>query len=319
MRVTSSASNGQTVCLEVVGVVGGRVADVAAEDEHVGPAVVGLGREDRFREPVEVVRHLTEVLHVPAVRRESPGGVVAERQRCRTVDRDPVVVVDADQAPEPEVTGERCRLVTDALHHATVAGDDVRVVVDRLLAEPGPQVALGDRHADGVAEALPERAGGHLDPAGVAGLRMAGRRRLELAELLQVVELEAVTGQVQQRVLQDRRVAVRQHEPVAVGPLGIGRIVLHDPRVQHVTERGEGHRRALVTAVRLQRRVHRHAADERDGLLGLFGRQRGGHRLDCTRPPSGDTRVCQATGGSSVNGTRCHSPRSIRQWAKIVP
>ena len=195
----------------------------------MGPAVVGLGRLERLREPVEVVGHLAEVLHVPAVRREPPGGVVAECQRCRTVDRDPVVVVDADQAPEPEVAGERRRLVTDALHHATVAGDHERVVVDRLLAEPGPQEALGDRHADGVAEALPERTGGHLDARGVAGLRVAGRRRLELAELLQVVELEAVPGQVQQRVLQDRRVAVGQHEPVAIGPLGIGRIVLHDP------------------------------------------------------------------------------------------
>ncbi len=33
----------------------------------------------------------------------------------------------------------------------------------------------------------------------------------------------------------------------------------------------------------------------------------------------GDTRVCQATGGSNVNGTRCHSPRSTRQCANTVP
>ncbi len=309
----------EAVRLEVVGVVGRRVTDVAAQDQQVRPAVVGLRRLECLGQTVEVVGHLTEVVNVPAVRGEPPGGVVAEGERRRTVDRDAVVVVDADQPPEPEVTGERRRLVADALHHAPVAGDHERVMVDRLLAEPGAQDALGDRHADGVGEALPERAGGHLDAGGVASLRVAGRPRLELAELLQVVELEAVPGQVQQRVLQDRRMAVGQHEPVAVGPFRIGGIVLHDPRVEDVTERRERHRRALVPAVRLERSVHRHAADERDGLLGLFGRQRRGHRSDCTRPLPGDTRVCQATGGSSVNGTRCQSPRSTRQCANTVP
>ena len=46
------------------------------------------------------------------------------------VDRDPVVVEDADQPAEAEVAGQRGRLVADALHEAAVAGDDVGVVVD---------------------------------------------------------------------------------------------------------------------------------------------------------------------------------------------
>ena len=124
--------------------------------------------------------------------------------------------------------------------------------------------------------------------------------------------------EVQHRVLEDRRVPVGQHETVAVGPLRVGRIVLHDPAEEHVGERGERHRRALVAAVGLERGVHREAADERDGLLGLVGRQRRGHRSDCTRRLPGDTRVCQATGGSRVNGTRCQGPRSTRQWANTV-
>ena len=280
----------EAVRLEVVGVIGRRVTDVAAQDQQVRPAaVVGLRRLECLGQTVEVLGHLTEVVNVPAVRGEPPGRVVTEGERRRTVDRDAVVVVDADQPPEPEVTGERRRLMADALHHAPVSSDDERVMVDRLLAEPGAQDPLGDRHPDGVGEALPERAGGHLDARGVASLWVAGRPRLELAELLQVVELEAVPGQVQQRVLQNRRMAVGQHEPVAVGPFRIGGIVLHDPRVEDVAERRQRHRRALVPAVRLERSVHRHAADQRDGLLGLFGRQRRGHRSDCTRPLPGDT------------------------------
>ena len=84
-----------------------------------------------------------------------------------------VVVEDADQLAEPEVAGERGGLVADALHEAAVAGDDERVVVLRLGAEPGAQVPLGDRHADGVGEPLAERTGRDLDAGGVAGLGMA--------------------------------------------------------------------------------------------------------------------------------------------------
>ena len=61
------------------------------------------------------------------------------------------------------MAGERRGLVADALHEAAVAGDDERVVVDQLGAELRAQAPLGDRHADGVGEALAERAGGDLD------------------------------------------------------------------------------------------------------------------------------------------------------------
>ena len=77
-----------------------------------------------------------------------------------------------------------------------------------------------------------------------------------------VVELEAVAAEVQHRVLQDRGVAVRQHEPVAVGPVRVGRVVTHHPAEQHVGERRQRHRRALVPALGLQRRVHGEATDQ---------------------------------------------------------
>src|SRR3712207_8744226 len=47
---------------------------------------------------------------------------------------------------------------------------------------------------------------------------MAGRGRSPLPELLQIVERHPRTGEVQHRVQEDRRVPVRQHEPVPVGP-----------------------------------------------------------------------------------------------------
>ena len=96
-------------------------------------------------------------------------------------------------------------------------------------------------------------------PAVWCDLGVAGRARLPLAERLDVVELEAVAGEVQHRVLQDRGVAVGEHEAVAVGPVRIGRIVLITRLYSTWAERGQRHRRALVAALGLQRRVHREA------------------------------------------------------------
>ncbi len=149
-----------------------------------GLSVCCLGGVQRRFEPVEVVGHLAEVDDVPAVGTESHRRVVAGRHAGRAVDRDQVVVEDADQLAETEMAGERCRFVADALHQAAVAGDHEREVVLRLGAETGPQVRLGDRHADGVGEALAERPGGDLDAGGVAGLGMAGCGRSPLAEVL---------------------------------------------------------------------------------------------------------------------------------------
>ena len=63
---------------------------------------------------------------------------------------------------------------------------------------------------------------------------------------------------------------VGEHEPVAVGPAGVGRVVLHHSAVEHVRQWRQRHRRALVAAVRLERGVHREATHDVDGLAVLF-------------------------------------------------
>jgi len=113
-------------------------------------------------------------------------------------------------------------------------------IVIRLSSktQAGAEILFGDGHPDGVGEPLAERAGRDLDAGGVARFGVSRRRRPPLAEVPQVVELESVAGQEQQRVLQDRRVPVGEDEPVAIGPVRIGRIVLHHTAVEHVPERG---------------------------------------------------------------------------------
>src|SRR5690606_23086165 len=105
------------------------------------------------------------------------------------------------------VAGERRGLAGDALLQVTVTADDVDVVVERALAGRGIRVEQATLVARRVGEAdrrrqpLPERAGRDLDTVGVAVLRVAGRLRPPGAQGLQVVELEAVTAQVELHVL----------------------------------------------------------------------------------------------------------------------
>ncbi len=163
--------------------------------------------------------------------------------------------------------GERGGLVTDALHEVAVTADAEHVVVAQLGTEPGAQVLLVDRHADRVRETLPERTGGDLDALRVPVLGVPGRTRPELPELAEVVELEAVSREVQHRVQQHRCMACREHEAIAIGPVRFGRVVLHDARPQHVRERRQRHRRARVPGVGLLYRVHREATDHVDRAL----------------------------------------------------
>ena len=141
-----------------VGLVRRGPADVAAQQDHRRPVLDGHGPSQGRLEGVGVVGHLADVVGVPAVGVEALGHVVVVGELGGPVDGDVVVVVDVDEPAQPEVAGERRRLVADPLHEVAVAADDEGVVVDELGAEARPQPALGDAHADAVAEALAERA-----------------------------------------------------------------------------------------------------------------------------------------------------------------
>ncbi len=129
-----------------------------------------------------------DALDVPAVGGQRAAVVLAvERERGRAVDRDVVVVVADDQLAEPEVPGDRRGFLADPLHHVAVGADRVDVVVDDVVAravEALAEEALGDRHADGVGDALAQRTGRDLDAGRVAALGVPGRARAPLAELL---------------------------------------------------------------------------------------------------------------------------------------
>ena len=111
---------------------------------------------------------------------------VGERQRA--VDRDAVVVEQHDELVQLQMPGERDRFLADALHQVAVGGEHVGRVIDDVVAEQRGEVALGDRHADGIGKPLAERTGRGLDAGRVAVFGMAGRERAELAEALDLAD-----------------------------------------------------------------------------------------------------------------------------------
>ena len=77
-------------------------------------------------------------------------------------------------------------------------------------------------------------------PRGVPVLGVARGLRAPRAQRLEVVELEAVAGQVQLDVLRQAGVPAGQHEPVAAEPLVVGRVVPHARSGRAGRRRGPG-------------------------------------------------------------------------------
>ncbi len=213
--------------------------------------------------------------HLPAIGFEATRGVIGEPAVHFAVDGDAVVVVEGDQLVQAKGPGQRADFVADAFHHAAVTEEHVGVVVDDVVAgtvELPRHDLLRHGETDSVGKALTERTGGGLDAGGVAELRVARGLAVQLAEVLQVIDGQVVTGKVQQRVDQHRAVAVGQHEAVAVGPLRVGRAVLQMIAPEDFGDVRHAHGGTRVAAVGFLHSIHAEGAD------GIGSLTTAGHR-----------------------------------------
>lgn len=138
-----------------------------------------------------------------------------------------VVIVDADQVAQLEMSGEGSSLACDTLHGTTVTKDTVGVVVDKIiswLVEHGGSVGLSNRQTNCVGETLTQWAGCHLDTGGVVSLGMARGDAVDLlqpsqlpatfesdrtySEVFEVIHGDAVAEQVQEGILQHAAMSV---------------------------------------------------------------------------------------------------------------
>ena len=193
----------------------------------------------------------------------------------RAVDGDAVVVEQDDQAIQAPMGGQRGGFVTDAFHQAAVTGQRVGVVIAQRRAELLAHHAFGQRHADGEADALAERAGGAFDAVGKVEFRMSRSLAAETAELFDVVDGDFVAEQIGQRIHQHRAVARRQDETVAVRPFRILRIEFQELREQDRGDVGATERQSGMARTHALDRVHRKGADRiRHVGVGDFGLRR---------------------------------------------
>ena len=216
-------------------------------------------------------------LRVPAVGVEARHASSVKASSVRAVERDAVVVVEDDELAQAEMAGQRGGLGGHALHEVAVAGDGVGVVVDDGREPASLKVAARNASAMAMPTALPKPCPSGPVVVSTPGaspiLGMARRAAAELAEVLEVVEGEAVAGEVQQRVEQHAAVAGGEDEAVAVGPVGMGGVVLEVPGPEHVRHGRHAHRHARMARVGLLHGVDGQEADGVDaGLLEGRGR-----------------------------------------------
>ena len=218
-------------------------------------------------ECVEIFTDLAQFLDVPAVRPEAVPSTIAQRDLGLAVDRDVVVVVAKNHLAEAEMAGKRCGLMTDALREVAIAGDTEDVMVEDLSAVPRAELRFRNCHADHVGDALAERTGGDFNTRRASDFGMAWRGRSPLAEVTQVIEGQTKAGKVEERILQDRGMAGREHETVTIRPVGTVGVVAHDSAVQHMSQGSERHCRALVARACRVGGIHCQPADDAHSAL----------------------------------------------------
>ena len=180
----------------------------------------------------------------------------------RPVDRDLVVIEEDNELVELEMPGKRDRLLAYALHQIAVRGEHISVVVHDLAPKHRTEMPLGNCHAHGIAEPLAKRPGRSLNSLGDEILGMARGERAQLAELLDLLDGHfLVAEQMKQRIDQHRAVSGREHEPVAIGPSGIGRVEFQETGEQHRRDVGCPHGQAGMARLGLLHGIHRERAD----------------------------------------------------------
>ena len=203
-------AEGGAVGLAGVLLGGGRPADDRPQHHQRRAPGFGLGRFDARRAARRRPRRSAPVdvqstrLDVPAVGGVAGGDVLAERDVGVVLDGDVVLVVEDDRGCPARwwPASELASAVTPSIRSPSEA-THVDVVVERALpggASGSSSPALAPRrhgHAHGRCQALAERTGGDLDAAGVPVLGMARASSSPRCAAPEVLEFQAVAGQVE--------------------------------------------------------------------------------------------------------------------------
>ena len=216
------------------------------------------------------------------------------------------------------MTGHFRRLVRDPLHQIAVGAQRVGAVVHDVVSgtvEAMREPTFRQRHAHGVGHPLAERSGRGLHRLQQMRLRMAGGPRPPLPEVLDLVEGQVVSGEMEERIEKHRGVPGRQDEAVPVGPAGIGGIVPKMAGPEEVAERRQRHGCAGVPGAGSLDRVHRKRPNGVDAQ-GLQTGCRSRRGVTHARSPRG---VLRRSSPSGPEHTQCDGSRHPSDDARRCP
>ena len=144
-----------------------------------------------------------------------------------------------------------------------------------LTVELGCQGFLRQRHAHRIGQALPQRARGRLNARGIPILGVARRFAMQLPKLLDVLDTQVVTGQMQQGINQHGPVPIGQHKAVSIRPVRVGGVVAHHAVPENFGNVCHSHRSAGMAGVCGLNRIHSQRANG-VGQFNLRGHQSSG-------------------------------------------
>ena len=245
---------------------GGAIADGGLAADVAG-LVGGLGALQRREDGVLIVP--VDPLGEPAAGLETLHLIDGIGDRQGAVDGNVVVVMQHDHAGELEMARDGDGLLRDALHEIAVRGQHIGVMVHQI-AKFGVQHALGQGHAHGGGDALPQRAGGGLDAGRVVHLGMAGGERAQLAEIADLLDGHALLArEIEEGVEQHGAVTGGEHETVPIRPERVGHVIFHDLGEEHGGDVGGAHGQPGMAGFGLFHRIHGKSANGvRHVLLG---------------------------------------------------
>ena len=183
-----------------------------------------------------------------------------------------IVIIEHDKIAQLQMPRSTCRLACDTLHCAAISKNGVSVVVEEVesrFVEYGRGMSLGDGQSDRIRETLSEWPCGDLDPWSVVGLGVTRGDAVDLllssgllavepirgvgcsayAESFQVIQRQFVAIQMQQGVLQQASVSIRQHKAISIEPAGIAGVEIQEPVEEYMGCGSQAHRGTRMSTV----------------------------------------------------------------------
>mmetsp|Transcript_11426 Transcript_11426/g.28876 ORF Transcript_11426/g.28876 Transcript_11426/m.28876 type:complete len:294 (-) Transcript_11426:246-1127(-) len=243
---------------------GTSLSDDCLDANDGGLSSFGLGGSDGISDIVQFV-DVVDFLDMPVVGFVSLCNVLRETEGGVTVDGDVVVVVQKDQFSKSHVSCQARGLARDTLLKATIAADDVGVVVENFVfvsVVGSGEMSFRHGQSDGVGDSLSERASRNFHSFGDKIFRVSWSSRTELTEILKVLQFGGfVSRQVEHCVLKGAGMSVGKDKAITVDPVGVGRRVVHDLAPQNMGHRSASHGGAGVTRVGRLDHVGRNGTD----------------------------------------------------------